>query len=95
MTTAEAIVLLALCFIPSVLTLAMFISRSMTIFTIFAAYGLRERRDTIAEAELERGEGDYIDETQEEIPGQESVSKRTKRIRGRADARRSKAGGEL
>ena len=34
----------------------------MVIFTILAAYGLREKRDTLADEEMEKGEGSYIDE---------------------------------
>lgn len=35
----------------------------MVTFTALGAYGLRERRDTIADEEMERGEGGYIDES--------------------------------
>ena len=35
----------------------------MTVFCMLGAYGLREKRDTIADEEMEKGEGDqYIDE---------------------------------
>lgn len=66
----------------------------MVIFTILAAYGLRERRDTIAERELEKGEGDYIDEGTDEGEGRKGepkMSKRTKGIRARVKERREKA----
>ncbi len=35
----------------------------MTTFTALAAYGLREKRDTMADKEMEGGEGGYIDES--------------------------------
>jgi len=34
----------------------------MTIFTIIAAFGLRERRDSLLDVEMQKGEGNYIDE---------------------------------
>ncbi len=70
----------------------------MTIFTILAAYALREKRDTIAEEELEKGEGGYIDEGKEETghgkgdefgPDEAEGSERTRRLRGRAQKRRT------
>lgn len=35
----------------------------MTIFSGFAMYGLRERRDTIGDKSMESGDGNFIDET--------------------------------
>lgn len=37
----------------------------MVIFSAFAMYGLREKRDTIADQEMEKTEGNFIDEKQE------------------------------
>jgi len=60
----------------------------MVTFTIYSSFALREKRDAIADEELEKGEGSYIDEGSEaEEPG---VSDRTKKLRGRADKRRNK-----
>ncbi len=59
----------------------------MVTFTALAAYGLRERRDTIADAEMDEegeGEGSFIDE-----PSSGS-SKRVKALRKRAEGRRSR-----
>lgn len=55
----------------------------MPIFCALAMYALREKRDTIADEELEKGEDSYIDET----PG---VSKRTLGLRDRAAERRNR-----
>ena len=67
----------------------------MTIFCILAAVGLRERRDTIADEELEKGEGEYIDESKGEpdLLSEEpepQLSKRTQALRKRAENRRSR-----
>jgi len=62
----------------------------MTIFTIFAAYGLREPRDTIGEESMEHEdkqieaeglEGEYLDEG-------EKPQSRSERVRERAAKRR-------
>jgi len=68
----------------------------MAIFTMIAAFGLREKHDTIADEEIEeegKGEGEIIDEEdkkRDELfsiePGTES--KRTKELKERADRRR-------
>lgn len=54
----------------------------MTIFSALAAYGLREKRDTLGDEamEEEEEEGEYIEE--------EKVSRRTRQLRERADRRR-------
>lgn len=67
----------------------------MTTFCALAAFGMRERRDTIADKELEKGEGDYIDESGGEpnLLGEEKEtkpSKRTRALRKRAEGRRTK-----
>ena len=41
-----------------------FTAFGMTIFTIIAAVGLREKRDTLADEELEKGYGTYVDEVE-------------------------------
>ncbi len=67
----------------------------MTTFCALGAYGLRERRDTIADEELERGEGQLIvekekDDFEEMFDSEETESsKRTKRLRKRAEERRT------
>lgn len=65
----------------------------MTTFTALGAYGLREKRDTIADEEFEAGEGEYIDENQQnkkaEDSGEARPSERTLRLRKRAERRRS------
>ena len=43
-----------------------FASMGMAIFSFLAMYALREKRDTIGDEEMERGEGGYIDEDREE-----------------------------
>ena len=58
----------------------------MVIFTIYSAFALREKRDSIADEELEKGEGEFIDEKPEDT----GSSKRTKALRGRAKSRRNK-----
>jgi len=72
-----------------------FASLGMAIFCALAAFALREKRDTIADEEMEEGEGGFIEEGKEKVSpksdnSEESeVSERTKRIRERADNRRS------
>lgn len=69
----------------------------MTIFTAFAAYGLREKRDAIGDEEMEKGEGMFIDESKREnkaddVFGDEAEpepNKRTKELRERAEQRRA------
>jgi ABC-type uncharacterized transport system permease subunit len=56
----------------------------MVVFTIMAAFSLREKRDTIADEEIEEGDGEFIDE--------ESAA--TKRLHQRADKRRNKVAGD-
>ena len=69
----------------------------MTIFCALSMYALREKRDTIADEEMGKGEGKFIDESKgEESSGSDNleeseVSERTKRVRGRAKKRREKA----
>lgn len=135
----EILILLALIFIPLLLTVAMFITRQimlgfpcalfwavlggycytlsttpwgdwqyylffasafgMTTFTALAAFGLRERRDTLADEEVERGEGGYIDEGRDDkkrdkmddvfaIKEEPEPSKRTRELRERNKQRR-------
>jgi len=68
----------------------------MTIFTAFAAYGLREKRDTLADEEMEEEskEQGYYDEGKEKtsdpfaIEDTSKPSKRTRNLRKRAKQRR-------
>jgi len=69
----------------------------MTIFTAIAAFGLREKRDTIADKEIETGEGEYIDEGEGQTDlefhsGEEKQepSARVQALRKRATERRKK-----
>lgn len=70
----------------------------MTTFTALGAYGLREKRDTIADEELEKGgDRELIDEQKrddyEEIFSsgiEEKPSRRTRKLRERAKGRRNK-----
>ena len=66
----------------------------MTLFCILASFGLREKYDTIADEELERGEGEYISEGEEKTDSFEESetkpSKRTQALRKRAEERRTK-----
>lgn len=70
----------------------------MTIFCILAMYGLREKRDTIAEEAMGRGEGKFIDEESEKISKTDELfsidsdakpSRRVQELRKRAEDRRS------
>ena len=65
----------------------------MVPFSALAAFGLREKRDTIADEDMgEEGkdEGGYVDEEKEAVFEEESgVSERTKGIRDRAKRRRT------
>ena len=64
----------------------------MVIFTALSAFALREKRDTLADESMEKGEGKYIDEgKKEDNPwGEEGKSsKRTEGIRERAKNRRT------
>lgn len=56
----------------------------MVVFTIFAAFSLREKRDTIADEEMENDDGEFIDEE----------SPKLKRLHNRADQRRRKVTGD-
>ncbi len=68
----------------------------MTIFTILAQYGLREKRDSLADEGLEKGDGGFIDESEKEPEsvfseeGETKPSKRTQALRKRAAGRRTK-----
>lgn len=72
----------------------------MTTFCAVAMYGLREKRDTIGDEELEKGEDEYIDEgggktgiefhTGEDKP---QPSQRTRELRERAEKRRKRLSG--
>ena len=69
----------------------------MTIFCILAAMGLREKRDSIADEELEKGDGTYVDEVEGgkepdllSAEPEPKPSKRTLALRKRAENRRSK-----
>ena len=55
----------------------------MTIFCVVGAYGLREKRDTLGDEDMEKGDGDYFDE----VP--ESQSRRKQRIVRRAVSKAS------
>lgn len=67
----------------------------MVIFTIFAAYSLREKRDTIADEDMEKGEGKFIDEGKGEEHSESDeleesqTGERTRRLRERAKKRRT------
>lgn len=56
----------------------------MTIFSVIAMYGLREKHDTIAEQSIEKGDGEYVDEEDE------NVTPRQKRVQERAKIRRER-----
>lgn len=76
----------------------------MAIFTAIAGFGLRERRDTFADEEMDEegeGEGAFVDEETEnkkkldkmfstEEEGGEKLSKRRKALRERAEKRHAK-----
>jgi len=67
----------------------------MVVFTMLAAYGLRERRDTLADEGMEKGGGGYFDEGREKgddlfsIEDASKPSKRTQDLRDRAKDRRT------
>ena len=67
-------------------------SFGMTLFCILAAFGLREKRDAIADEELEKGEGEVVGEDEEKPDKEESSkpSKRTLALRKRAADRRTR-----
>lgn len=60
----------------------------MVPFTIYASFGLREKRDSIADEEMEEGEGEYIDEEKGEEPEHPT-------LRSRSQRRRAKTGRKL
>lgn len=66
----------------------------MTIFCALAMYGLRERHEAYGEEEMEKGEGEYIDEVEHKesdnvfIDEKVEPSKRTQALRERAKKRR-------
>lgn len=67
----------------------------MTIFCILAAFALREKRDAIADEELEQGDGKYVGEQEKEpdLLSEEpepKPSKRTQALRKRAEDRRTR-----
>jgi len=79
----------------------------MVILTIIAQFGLREKRDSIGDVEMEKGEGGYIDEgkkvkqlsegddnymMEEEVV---TESRRTRALHARADARRNRGASNL
>jgi len=71
----------------------------MVTFCIYSAFALREKRDTIADEQMEKGEGAYIDEGKEETGltdegegDNPKLSKRTRAVRARAKARRERPG---
>jgi len=49
-------------------------SIGMTIFTMFAAFGLREKRDTYADEEMEQGDRKYADKGSKQDTGESSKS---------------------
>lgn len=73
----------------------------MTIFSAYAMYGLRERRDSIGEKSLEQGEGNFVDEKSDngkihddlppdsEIDGEVRPSRRRQELQQRAAERKS------
>jgi len=66
----------------------------MTIFCALAGYGLREKRDTIADEELEKGDGELIGKSEENpsvFTDEESKpSRRTQELRERTKRRRTR-----
>ena len=69
-------------------------SFGMTIFTILGAFALREKRDTIADEEMEGGDGKYIDEGYQgeektEPKPEKKERRRSRELRERADRRRT------
>lgn len=64
----------------------------MTSLCILGAVGLREKKDTIADEELAKGEGEYVDESKGEKEGETEPqpSKRTQALRKRAENRRTR-----
>jgi len=68
----------------------------MTVFTALAAFGLREKRDTLADEEMEEGEGEHIDEGKDKtsdpfaIEDTSKPSKRVQALRERAKQRRER-----
>ena len=72
-------------------------SFGMTLFCILASFALREKRDSLADEGLEKGDGTYIDETEggkePDLLSEESEpkpSKRTQALRKRAEDRRTR-----
>ena len=68
----------------------------MAIFSMLAAFGLREKLDTIADEEMEKGDGDYIDEgyqgeekTDSKPKPEKKERRRTRELRERAERRRT------
>ncbi len=59
----------------------------MNVLCGFGAFGLREKRDTLGEEQIEKGDGTYIDETK----SKPAPMSRTDGIRARAEARRQKS----
>ena len=66
-----------------------FAGMGMAIFTMLAAFGLRERQKGIGEEEMERRDGGYIDEGGKETD-EMSESPRTRALHRRADDRRNR-----
>ncbi len=60
----------------------------MTTLTIFGAFGLREKRDTIADEELEEGEGELIGEQHKDDGSEPKVKTRREALHERAKRRR-------
>lgn len=72
-------------------------SFGMTAFCILASFALRERRDTLGDEALEKGDGDDIDEVgggkEPDLLNEEpepKLSRRTQALRKRAEDRRTK-----
>jgi hypothetical protein len=71
----------------------------MTTFTALAAYGLREKRDSLGDEAMGQSEGKYIDESGKEKTDLDESNKparhsdRTQRLHDRAERRRSKSAG--
>ena len=64
----------------------------MGVFAIYSAFALREKRDSIGDESMEKGDGGYIDEGKGETTdeGEKGVSERTKKLRDRAKRRRNR-----
>ena len=75
-----------------------FASAGMAIFTMMAAFGLRDKQKSIGEEEMEKGDEKFIDEDDKLDknldnmfgPEGEKTSRRTRELRERAEKRRNR-----